>query len=98
MTADEFRALALELPGAVEDAHMGHPDFRINGRIFATLGPKPDHAMVKLLLDAQQGYLDDHSAAFQPIAGAWGARGATRVLLSAATSLLIRPALASALP
>jgi hypothetical protein len=54
MTQDEFRALALELPGAIEDSHMGHPDFRIGGRIFATLGPKPDHGMVKLPIDTQQ--------------------------------------------
>jgi hypothetical protein len=40
MTADEFRALALALPGAVEKSHMGHPDFRVGERIFATLGPR----------------------------------------------------------
>ena len=96
MTADEFRALALELPGAIEDSHMGHPDFRIDNRIFATLGPRPDHGMVKLPLDAQQHYVHEHPQAFQPIKGAWGAKGATRVILSEATEKLLRPAITSA--
>jgi hypothetical protein len=96
MTADEFRALALDLPGALEDSHMGHPDFRIDNRIFATLGPKPDHGMVKLPVNAQQQYVRDHPQAFQPIEGAWGAKGATRVILSAATTDVVRPALAGA--
>ena len=96
MTADEFRALALDLPGAIEDSHMNHPDFRIHNRIFATLGPKPDHGMVKLPVDEQQHYMRDHPLAFQPIKGAWGAKGATRVILSQATAEMMRPAIASA--
>ena len=96
MTDDEFREIALALPGAVEDSHMGHPDFRINNRIFATLGPKPDHGMVKLPIEEQQFYVREHGAAFMPINGAWGAKGATRVILSAATVGLARQAIASA--
>ena len=96
MTADEFRALALELPGAIEDSHMGHPDFRIDNRIFATLGPRPDHGLVKLPVDEQARYVRDHPQAFQPIKGAWGAKGATRVILSATTEKLVRPAITAA--
>ena len=48
MTADEFRGLALDLPEAVEGAHMGHPDFRVGGKIFASLGPDEAWGMVKL--------------------------------------------------
>ena len=52
MTADEFRNLALSLPEAAENAHMNHPDFRVCGKIFATLGPDEAH-MVKRILDEQ---------------------------------------------
>src|SRR5262245_20824159 len=48
MTAEEFRSLALSLPETAEGAHMGHPDFRVGGRIFATLGPGEAWSMVKL--------------------------------------------------
>ena len=96
MTADEFRNLALDLPGAVEDAHMGHPDFRVHGKIFATLGPNADWAMVKLTQDDQRAMIDAEPQVFAPVNGAWGARGATRVLLSAATGAAVRPALIAA--
>ena len=44
MTADDFRRITLALEGAVEKAHMGHPDFRVNGRIFATSTPRKSGA------------------------------------------------------
>jgi hypothetical protein len=40
MTADDFREIALSMQDAEERSHMGHPDFRANGRIFSTLGPR----------------------------------------------------------
>ena len=94
MTGDEFRDVALEMPGATEDSHMGHPDFRIHNRIFATLGPRPDHGMVKLPLEDQQRYVRDHGDAFMPINLVRGARKARRVILSAASIDLLRPAMA----
>ena len=51
MTADEFRSQALSLPETSEGAHMGHPDFRVGGKIFATLGPKEDWGIVKVTTD-----------------------------------------------
>ena len=96
MTADEFRHLALQMPGAIEDSHMGHPDFRIDNRIFATLGPRDDHGMVKLPVDEQQICVHDNPEVFRPIKGAWGAKGATRVILSAATVKLMQPAITAA--
>jgi len=49
MTANKFRSLALEISGALESSHMDHPDFRIGGKIFASLGyPDDEHGMVKL--------------------------------------------------
>jgi hypothetical protein len=83
MTPDEFRQLALKLDGAVEGAHMGHPDFRANGRIFATLYPDGESGMVKLKPDQQQDFIGSDSAAFAPASGAWGRQGCTTVSLAA---------------
>ena len=93
MTADEFRALALDLPGAVEQAHMGHPDFRANGRIFATLHADDEWGMVKVQPAEQQALMADHPAAFVPAAGAWGRQGCTNVRLSKAKPATVRGAL-----
>lgn len=83
MTADEFRALALSLPEATEQSHMGHPDFRVRGKIFATLGhPDESHAMVKLLHDQQDALTRARPDVFAPVPGGWGRRGATHILLA----------------
>ncbi|HEX4228506.1 MAG TPA: MmcQ/YjbR family DNA-binding protein [Bryobacteraceae bacterium] len=59
MTANDFRRLALQLPGATENAHMGHPDFRVNGKIFATLNyPNEDWGMVKLPPERQDSLFE----------------------------------------
>ncbi len=96
MIADEFRALALELPEAIESAHMGHPDFRVGGKIFATLGPGEAWGMVKLTPEQQQTMVAAAPRAFEPIAGAWGRRGATKVRLELVTANLAQQALLSA--
>lgn len=83
LTEDDFRRIALGLDGAIESAHMGHPDFRAFGRIFATLHPDRESGMVKLTPDQQQEVLRTHPAAFAPEAGAWGRSGCTRVTLAA---------------
>src|SRR5229473_8576057 len=82
MNADDFRRIALAMEGAIESAHMGHPDFRANGRIFATLHHDRQTGMVKLTPDQQQTFLRDHPRAFAPEAGAWGRAGSTRVRLA----------------
>jgi hypothetical protein len=82
MTADDFRRIALGFDGAVEGAHMNHPDFRANGRIFATLSEDLTRGMVKLSPDVQKQFLRA-SRAFQPASGAWGLQGATMVQLDA---------------
>jgi hypothetical protein len=98
MTRDQFRKLALSFPEAAESAHMDHPDFRVRGKIFATLGyPDGRHGMVKLTPNQQADCVESDSAsAFSPAAGAWGRRGATTVLLKAADRELVRIALAAA--
>ena len=75
--------MALALDGAVEQAHHGHPDFRIAGRIFATLGyPDRKHGMVALTLEQQRSWVQRHPAALAPVKGTWGEQGATLVRLA----------------
>ena len=75
----DFRRMALDLEGAIESAHMGHPDFRAHGRIFATIQHDPQWGGLMLTPEQQQRFLGDHPGAFKPAAGAWGAAGATLV-------------------
>lgn len=82
MTADEFRKLALSLPEAIEGAHMGHADFRVGNRIFATLGWPDEHwGMVKLTPEEQELRVEAEPDVFAPVKGAWGRRGSTNVRL-----------------
>jgi hypothetical protein len=81
MTSQDFRRLALALDGVIEAAHMGHPDFRINGRIFATLHADMKSGMVKLTPEQQQDFIQRHNA-FAPESGAWGRQGSTSVKLA----------------
>ena len=97
MTADEFRSLALGFSGAIESAHMNHPDFRVDGRIFASLGyPDETHGMVKLTPEQQQSFVKEAPRVFVPCKGAWGRAGSTNVHLDAATKTILRPALKAA--
>jgi hypothetical protein len=83
MDETTFRRIALGLAGAVEGAHMNHPDFRAHGRIFATLRGDQTHGMVVLTPGQQRRFLRDYPEAFQPESGAWGRQGCTRVRLAA---------------
>src|ERR1043166_7418256 len=94
MTADQFRSTALRLPEAVESAHMHHPDFRVNGKIFATLAyPNNNSAVVKLTPEQQKRFVRRALNVFQPVTGAWGRRGYTQVNLPAAKIDNVRKAL-----
>ena len=84
MTAAGFRRIALGLRDVVEHLHHGHPDFRVGGRIFASLGyPDAKHGMVVLAPDQQRNCIHEHPAAFAPAKGAWGEQGSTIVRLDA---------------
>jgi hypothetical protein len=96
MTPDQFRALALSLPESVEREHMGHPDFRVRGKIFATLWPDDGWGMVKLTPLEQEVFIQIAPKVFAAVPGAWGARGATKVHLSRATKAPVRQALVAA--
>jgi len=83
LTPEKFRSIALGMDDAIENAHMGHPDFRANGRIFATLHPGNESGMVKLTPEQQQDFLGAGPDAFVPASGAWGRQGCTTVKLAA---------------
>lgn len=93
LTADDFRRIALGMKDAVEGAHMGHPDFRVAGRIFASIHPDHRCGMVKLTPDQQQRFVADAPAAFFPENGAWGRQGCTAVRLEAVDEELLGEAL-----
>jgi hypothetical protein len=86
LTSEQFRALCLRMPLAVEGEHMSHADFRVRGKIFATLPPADAQrrrwGVLKLTPDQQAGWMKHQPDAWVPAAGQWGARGYTRVLLS----------------
>ncbi len=83
MQSKDFRRIALGMTRAIESSHMGHPDFRVDNRIFATLHHDDQFGMVKLTPEQQQQFMSDHPEAFSPENGAWGRAGCTRVRLAA---------------
>jgi hypothetical protein len=97
MTPDAFRNVALSLPEATEGSHMGHADFRVRGKIFATLGfPDSTKAALRLTHMQQDMLCGAEPKVFAPVPGGWGARGATLVTLKAATKASVGDALAMA--
>ena len=97
MKAADFRKLALALPEASEGAHMGHADFRVGGKIFATLGyPDAKFGMVTVSPQEQDLLVRQHPNAFAPAPGAWGRAGSTSVRLAVAPRLAVKYALESA--
>jgi hypothetical protein len=97
MTAEAFRRLALSLPEATEQSHMDHPDFRVRGKIFATLGyPDGSLGMVKLLHDQQDALTRARPDVFAPVPGGWGRRGSTYVTLATADEAIVYDALVMA--
>ena len=97
MNADDFRRLALSLDGAAESSHMGSPDFRVGGRIFATLASqKLGYGNLMLTPELQAAFVEELPEVFVPIAGGWGRMGATHIRLAAATEDVLAGALRTA--
>jgi hypothetical protein len=97
MTAEQFRAIALSFPEAVEAVHMGHPDFRVGGKIFATLGYQNEGRGVLILLpEEQQEVISQDPGMFEPVPGGWGRRGATQVILKQVTRPVLEAAMQKA--
>src|SRR3984957_13733568 len=85
MNAADFRRIALSLDGAEEGSHMGSPDFRVGGRIFATLASQNQgYGNLMLTPEQQAEFVAEQPEVFVPIAGGWGRMGATHIRLAAA--------------
>jgi YjbR protein len=93
MGADDFRRLALGMSDAIEGEHMGHPDFRVQGRIFATIHHDQRNGMVKLTPEQQERFVAESPGAFAPESGAWGRQGCTRVRFDAADEEIVGDAM-----
>jgi hypothetical protein len=97
MTPAAFRKIALSLPETEECQHMDHPDFRVAGKIFATLGyPDKTRGMVKLSPEDQHYFSKDYPEVFVSVKGTRGLRGATSVYLKAAKKDILAKAIEAA--
>ena len=97
MNARDFRRIALSFEGAVESSHMGHPDFRVGGRIFATLA-SADQGYGNLMLtpEQQEIFVQELPEVFVPVAGGWGRMGVTHIRLAATSEDVLAGALRTA--
>jgi hypothetical protein len=97
MNAKDFRRIALSLEGAEEGSHMGAVDFRVGGRIFATLASiKQGYGNLMLNPEQQTAFIEELPELFLPVAGGWGRMGATHIRLAAANEDVLRGALQTA--
>ena len=97
MNINDFRRIALGFPGTEESSHMGQPDFRVGGRIFATLASaKHGYGNVKLTLEQQAAFVEELPEVFIPIPGGWGRMGMTHIRLAAASEDVLAGALHTA--
>jgi YjbR len=97
MTPSDFKRIALSFEGAEEGSHMGATDFRVGGRIFATLASQAQgYGNLMLTLDDQSAFCDELPEVFLPIAGGWGRMGMTHIVLARANEDVLRGALQTA--
>ena len=97
MNVADFRRIALSFEGAEESSHMGNPDFRVGGRIFATLAhAKQGYGNLMLTPEQQAAFVEDLPEVFLPIHGGWGRMGATHIRLAAANEDVLTGALRAA--
>ena len=97
MNPDDFRRIALSLEGAKESSHMGQPDFRVGGRIFATLASAHQgYGNLMLTLEQQAAFVEELPEVFVPIAGGWGWMGMTHIRLAVASEDVLAGALHTA--
>ena len=97
MNAADFRRIALSLEGAEEGSHMGSADFRVGGRIFATLASQEQgYGNLMLTAEMQADFVGEQADVFLPIAGGWGRMGATHIRLARANEDVLAGALRAA--
>jgi hypothetical protein len=94
VTVEAYRAIALAQPEAIESSHMNHPDFRVHGKIFATIpSVEKNEGMVKLTPDQQKQFVQEYPKVFSAVPGGWGMKGATLVTLAAAKKEIVNRAM-----
>lgn len=97
MTINDFRRIALSFEDAEESSHMGAPDFRVGGRIFATLASqKQGYGNLMLTMEQQTAFVEELPQVFLPIPGGWGRMGMTHIRLAAASEDVLTGALHTA--
>jgi hypothetical protein len=97
MNAADFRRIALSLEGAEESSHMGAADFRLGGRVFATLASQSEgYGNLMLTVEQQQAFIADRPDLFLPIKGGWGRMGMTHIILAKADEDSLTGALTTA--
>lgn len=97
MNANDFRRIALSLEGVEESSHMGQPDFRVGGKIFATLASQAQgYGNVKLTPEQQAAFVEDLPEVFLPVHGGWGRMGMTHVRLAVVSEDVLQGALRTA--
>ena len=97
MTPADFKRIALSLEGAIEGSHMGAVDFRVGGRIFATLASQAQgYGNLTLTPEEQAAFVEELPDVFVPIAGGWGRMGMTHIVLAKASEDVLRGALQTA--
>ncbi len=97
MKPEDFRRIALSLEGVEEGSHMGHADFRVGGRIFATLASQAEgYGNLALTVEQQTELVAERPGVFVAIAGGWGRAGWTHILLAATNENELRRALETA--
>ena len=97
MNAKDFRRIALSFDGAEEGSHMGAVDFRVGGRIFATLAhERQGYGNLMLRPEQQAAFVEEMPEVFLPVHGGWGRMGATHIRLAAASEDVLEGALRTA--
>lgn len=97
MTVDDFRRIALSFEGAEESSHMGNPDFRVGGHIFATLASaKQGYGNLMLAPEQQAAFVEEMPEVFLPVHAGWGRMGATHIRLAKASEDVLTGALHAA--
>ncbi len=97
MNAKDFRRIALSFDGVEEGSHMGQPDFRVGGRIFATLASESQgYGNLMLTPEQQSAFVEEQPNIFLPIPGGWGRMGSTHIRLAEATEDILTGALRAA--
>jgi hypothetical protein len=97
MTPSDFRRIALSLEGAEEGSHMGAADFRVGGRIFATLASVKDgYGNLMITPELQAEFIAERPDLYLPVHGGWGRNGVTHIRLALADEGTLHGALLTA--